>query len=395
MSPRQWAKRMLGVILCILSFHGNASIEDTEKGQLVDHLYLGMFPQSAARLVLQKTVPLDTLEAGYDLNLYSIHYKTLDPDGRITIASGLVAMPIVADKAVSVVSYQHGTRFNREDVPSRSMEKSYMILAAFGSHGGYMTVMPDYLGLGDNELPLHPYVQPETLAGSSVDMLLAAKQLAAKLNYSLNDKLYLTGYSEGGFSTLVMFELLAKEYSHLPITAVALGSAPYDWEETIRFILLEPGPRASAYMAYFFYSLHYYKHYWTSLDDIFIPPYNTLVPELFDGKHGNEEILDALPKDPAQLLQPAFFDAILNQRDMNSENLKQLFNHYDFTPTAPLLLIGTKGDKDVPYHGSEIAYDAFRKLSDAVFIKSVSDTQDHTEAAPYVLKEQLDFFKQY
>ncbi|KTC72395.1 secreted protein [Legionella birminghamensis] len=393
MSLSKWVKRIFFIGL-VFSACASAAGSKTEEAVLVDHSYLGVFLQDSARLVLSKMPPLNTLEVHYDLNLYSIHYKTHDPDGKITIASGLVAMPI-SDKKVSIVSYQHGTRFNRDDVPSKSMEKNYMLLAGIGSHGGYMTVMPDYLGLGDNELPLHPYVQPETLAGSSVDMLFAAKELAAHLHYPLDDKLYLTGYSEGGFSTLVMFELLAKNYKDLPITAVALGSAPYDWDETIRFILTKPGPRASAYMAYFFYSLQYYKHYWASLDEIFVSPYNTLVPQLFDGKHANQEILDALPKDPKLLLQPAFFNAILNGTETNSENLKKLFNHYHFTPTAPLLLVGTRGDKDVPFHGSEIAYDVFNQLSDFVTILSVSDELDHVDAAPYVLKEQLSFFSEY
>lgn len=383
-------------LFLVVNIHGNtAQILENENTKLVDYTYLGEFSEDTARLALKKIPPLDTLEIYYALNLYTLHYKTSAPDGSTTIASGLVAMPIAPKGKVGIVSYQHGTRFTRDDVPSRNNEKNYANLAALSSHGGYMTVMPDYLGLGDNQLPLHPYVQSETLASSSVDMLIAAKELAHQLNYPLNDKLYLTGYSEGGFSTLVMFELLAKNYPELPVTAVSLGSAPYDWEETVRFIMLEPGPRATAYLAYFFYSLQFYKHYWSSLDEIFVPPYNTLVTSLLDGQHSTQEILDALPLDPSQIFQSDFFNAILNHTDANSANLKEIFNHYYFTPTAPLLLIGTKGDKDVPYHGSELAFDVFSKLSDFVYIKSVSDQLDHVSAAPLVLKEQLNFFKQY
>ncbi|HAT1746392.1 TPA: alpha/beta hydrolase, partial [Legionella pneumophila] len=35
------------------------------------------------------------------------------------------------------------------------------------------------------------------------------------------------------------------------------------------------------------------------------------------------------------------------------------------------------------------------KYSDFVWIKSVSDTLDHVQAHPFVLKEQVDFFKQF
>lgn len=378
--------------LIVLSFNAYTS---NENDVLVKYVSMGEFSKDTAASVLKKIPPMDTFNVYYDLQLYRINYKTLTPDGNPTIASGLVAMPVRPGKPVGIISYQHGTRFERNDAPSRNNEKNYMYLAAYGNSAGYMTVMPDYLGLGDNELTLHPYVQAETLARSSVDMLLAAKELAKKLNYQLNGKLYLAGYSEGGFSTIVMFEMLAKEYPELPITAVAAGSAPYDWQETMHFVMLEPGPRATAYLAFFFYSLQTYKSYWTSFDEIFIPPYNSLIPELLDGYHTTSEIVDALPLNPQLIFQPEFVKGIINETDSNTAVLKINFNHYDFAPTAPLLLVGTKGDHDVPYHGAEIAYQAFSKLSDFVWIKSVSDTLDHGQAHPFVLKEQIEFFRQF
>ncbi|CEG58637.1 alpha/beta hydrolase family protein [Legionella fallonii] len=382
-------------LCCFLNSFVYAQTTTSCDKTLVDYVYLGELSKDTARLVLKKTPPLDTLEINYDVNFYKITYKTPAPDGHMTVASGVVAAPIVLEGTVGIVSYQHGTRFNRDDVPSKKIEKNYTNPAVFASHGGYFTVMPDYLGLGDNELSLHPYMQYETLASSSIDMLIAAKELAEMLHYPLNDRLFLTGYSEGGFSTLVMFESLATKYADLPITAVALGSAPYDWEETMKFIMTEPGPRASAYLAYFFYSLQAYKSYWTDLSQIFTSPYNILIPELFDGYHSNQEILDTLPQYPMLIFQAEFFNAILNHSESNSGLLKEYFNHYHFSPTAPLLIVGTKGDRDVPYHGAEIAYDNFIQFSDSVFIKSVSDVLDHSGAAPYILKEQLMFFKKY
>ncbi|MCW8397271.1 alpha/beta hydrolase [Legionella sp. PATHC038] len=361
---------------------------------LVSYTDLGTLSKEAAQTILKKMPPLDGLEASYDVTLYKINYKTPAPDGHMTVASGLMAVPSVAAD-VGIVSYQHGTRFNHEDAPSRMKESDSIYPALFASHGGYLTVLPDYLGFGDNELMLHPYVQYETLASSSVNMLLAAKELAKIINIKVNEQLYVGGYSEGGFSSLVLFELLTKQYPNIPVTAVALGSAPYDWDETMKFIMLDPGPRATAYLAYFFFSLQTYKNYWTDLNQIFVSPYNAIVPELFDGLHSSKEILDALPQNPALIFQQEFFNAILEHTDGNSENLKNYFNHYDFSPTAPLLLVGTKGDKDVPYHGAELAYDQFTKYSSAVYIQSVSDTLDHRDAAPYVFYEMLQFFKQF
>lgn len=380
------------LFICIgLSFSVVCQTAPTEV--LVNYVYLGEFSKNAAQNVLLKTPPLDSLAVNYPLNLYKITYKTPAPDGHITIASGLVAMPQSPLGKVGIVSYQHGTRVSRSDVPSSNNEKNDIFLATFGSHGGYMMVMPDYLGMGDNELDVHPYVQADTLASSTSDMLIAAKDFAKAIDYPVNNKVFLAGYSEGGFSTLVTFELLAKKKQN--VTAVALGSAPYDWQETIPFIMQDPGPRATLYLAYFFFSMQTYQHYWEDLNDIFISPYNLLIPIVLDGYHSLPEILQTLPMQPRDILQPAFFDAIINETDKNSDNLKRNFNHYDFTPNAPLLLVGTRGDKDVPYHGAEIAFAVFKQHSNDVYIKSVSDTLDHLQAVPLILKEQLDFFKKY
>nr|WP_232051900.1 alpha/beta hydrolase [Aquicella siphonis] len=379
---------------CLLTFLSVSAVF-AQHSRLVNYTYIGEFTTDTARLALQKMPPLDTLEPVYTLDLYKIQYKTPAPNGMTARASGLVAMPALPMNKVSIVSFHHGTRVARSDAPSSNKATNYIYPAVFASSGGYMLVMPDYLGLGDSDLPLHPYVHSETLASSSIDMLIAAKELAAVLHYPINDKLFLAGYSEGGFTTMVTYEALLKNHKELPVTAAAPGSAPYDWNETLRFITQQPGPRASLYLAYFFYSMQTYFHYWNGLDVIFKAPYNTLVPLLFDGLHEGSEILQALPSDPRHMLQEAFLDSMINGSDPNIKNLISNFNHYDFKSTSPLLLVGTKGDHNVPYHGAEIAYQQLKSKSDMVYIKHVSDVLDHVQAAPFVLKEQLEFFKRY
>ncbi len=366
-----------------------------KSNKLIDYSYIGEFTTDMAKATLAKMPPLNTLEPRYNLSVYKLHYTTKTPDGKKTTASGFVAMPIAPQHPVSIVSFQHGTRVTRSDVPSHNDEKNYVYPAAFGSASGYMVVMPDYLGLGDNNLPIHPYVDAKTLACSSIDMLIAAKELAKTLHYAVNNKLFLAGYSEGGFSTMVMYEALLKDHHELPVTAVAPGSAPYDYNETMHFVALEPGPRATLYLAYFFYSLQTYNNYWSGLDEIFVKPYNTLIPTLLDGYHTAPEILQALPATPMNIFNPAFINAVMDGSDSHSSELKAAFNHYDFTSTSPLLMVGTKGDHDVPFHGAEIAYEVLKNKSDKVYIKSVSDNLDHLQAFPLVMKEQVEFFKRY
>ena len=394
MSLRSTARQLFIFLFCVLSFSYSA-LSFALQNKLVDYVYLGEFSRTQATLALQKLVPLNTLEIKHTLALYKIHYQTLAPDGKITLASGLAAMPVTPQHPVGIVAFLHGTRVMRSDSPSRNDEKNYVYQATFSSSGGYMLVMPDYLGLGDNDLPLHPYVESETLASSSIDMLIAAKEMAAALAYPVSDKLFLAGYSEGGFSTMVTYEELLKNHKELPVTAAAPGSAPYDWDVTMRFVALQPGPRSTVYLAYFFYSLQTYHHYWNGLDEVFRKPYDTLIPALYDGTHQLPELLQALPADPSLIFNTEFFQSIVTGTNRATQQLKLNFNHYDFTSTSPLLLVGSKGDKDVPYHGSELAYEVLKRKSDLVTIKKVSDEYDHIQAATFVMKEQLAFFKQY
>jgi hypothetical protein len=388
--------KLIVFFLCCTILVSNRATAFTNRHatKLLDYAYIGEFSKDKATMALKKLPGLDTLEVKHTLNLYKIHYQTTAPNGEMTSASGLVVMPIEPASPVAIVSYHHGTRVLRNDVPSNNDEKNYIYPAVFGSSAGYMVVMPDYLGLGDNTLTLHPYVEAETLASSSIDMLLAAKELAASLNYPVSDKLFLAGYSEGGFTTTVMYEALLKQHKEIHVTAVAPGSAPYDYNVTMHFITEKPGPRATIYLAYFFYSLQTYHHYWTGLDEIFAKPYDTLIPTLLDGKHTMVEIILALPKDPSMILRKEFFDGILNGTDRNSTQLEKEFNHYDFKATSPFFMVGTKGDQDVPYLGAELAYKVLKKNSEMVTMMSVSDVYDHLQAFPLVTRAQLAFFQQ-
>lgn len=389
-------KKTSQIILCFFIFFTTSFAANLHAhSKLIDYSFIGQFTSEQAKQAMQKVPPLSTLPMNFSLNTYKIHYQTTAPDGTKAIASGLVAMPISPEKSVGIVSYHHGTRILRTDVPSKNDERNSIYLATFGNSGGYMVVMPDYLGLGDSSVKLHPYVDANTLANTSIDMITAAKELAASLNYAVNDQLFLTGYSEGGFTTTVTYEEILKHHPELPVTAVSPGSAPYDYNVTMKFVATEPGPRSSVYLAYFFYSLQTYYHYWSGMDEIFKKPYDTLIPILYDGAHTNQQILDAIPKDPRALLNDVFLNNLLQGTDPHTREMQANFNHFDFTPTSPMLMVGTKGDHDVPYHGAEIAYDVFKTKTDKVYMKSVSDVLDHITAFPVITREQLAFFKQY
>ena len=45
---------------------------------------------------------------GYDVDIYSITYETIDSQGNITLASGALAVPDIDNGYLPLLSYQHG-----------------------------------------------------------------------------------------------------------------------------------------------------------------------------------------------------------------------------------------------------------------------------------------------
>lgn len=125
----------------------------------------------------------------------------------LTVSGGVVVPQINPASLKGIILYFHGTTADRSYVPSNftplSNTSSYtegVLLAAVWASQGYVVVMPDYIGLGDDTAHVHPYVSyPDVNAQSGLAMVKAAR---AYLNTSFNVTgtlpLYLTGYSEGG-----------------------------------------------------------------------------------------------------------------------------------------------------------------------------------------------------
>jgi pimeloyl-ACP methyl ester carboxylesterase len=383
----------LFVMILFTSFHANS--KQTLEPKLLNYQFLGTIDQEYAATILKKSPAFAKLNVSFDSLLYKISYQTSDPFGKKSTASGLIAIPSVNEQQ-GIVVYLHGTRVKHDDVPSSGDTAKYQTYPAlFSNAGAYVLVMPDYLGYGDSTLRPHPYMQAKSLARVSIDMLKVSRIFLYQLNLKLNDKLYLAGYSEGGFSTMAMFEALQKNSPDIPISAVAPGSGAYDMDATLSYILKNPGENASLYTALYFYAIQNYKHYWNDFSIIFRTPYDTLVPQLFDGTHDANTIRAMLAKTPESLLKREFFDAFMTGSEKHLNLIRKQFNRYGFTPKAPLLLLGTKGDTDVPFNNTLIAYEKLKEKSNAVSYKSVSDTYDHRQAFPYIMLEQYLFFKKH
>jgi hypothetical protein len=185
--------------------------------------------------------------ARYPVKLYKVSYPSVVPelDNLPTVASGLVAVPETGLSTMPVVSYQHGTVFDRNYVPSRpdqSMETRIMI-ARFAAQG-YVVIGADYFGRGDSDLP-DGYLVKASAQQANYDMLIAANSVLGALGITPG-KLFLSGWSQGGWTTLVHLERL--EELGVPVTAAAVASGPPDIALILNRWLNNPQPVDAPYL---------------------------------------------------------------------------------------------------------------------------------------------------
>ena len=113
-----------------------------------------------------------------------------------------------------MVSDDHGTIFANKKAPSviasdtGSPSGSAIIITSIG---GFATLKPDYIGFGDSKEHYYPYVLKDSLANSTVDFIKKVKVFAKDNNITLNNQLFLTGYSEGGYASMATLKKIEEE----------------------------------------------------------------------------------------------------------------------------------------------------------------------------------------
>jgi len=141
------------------------------------------------------------------VNAVKITYGVINVGGAaVTVWGGIVIPELAAGSIKGIVLYFHGMTVQRTNVPSTFVTPSNpfgngegILLAALWASQGYVVVMPDYIGLGDDTADLHPFViYPQQNAQSGLAMVNAARSyLASTDNITGRLPLFLAGYSEG------------------------------------------------------------------------------------------------------------------------------------------------------------------------------------------------------
>lgn len=297
-----------------------------------------------------------------------VTYLSVDPTTKEEAElSALLIVPLNMDgKKFPIMGYQHGTELERKYAPScfnilKPLKFMEVIIAtALAACGGYIVAMPDYQGMGSDEAHSQPYVVAEPLAVASADLLITAKD---KYKTNWNGQLFLAGYSEGGYVTMVTareIQTNTKYSSEFSVSAAACLAGPYSLDGAMKPVMIGDKPYEWGYflpMTIRGYHAAYPEEEMFSKEKAFKPEHQVLY-DLVDGYHTVEEVTEAMPKVPRDALTDKIIQSIKSGKV--GEILKKN-DSYTWKPDMPMYLYHCPEDITVPPANSVIAGRYFQK----------------------------------
>jgi pimeloyl-ACP methyl ester carboxylesterase len=326
--------------------------------QMVSYTLQESFTIAQLDSVLSATGFALPISPQYDIEVYQVIYKTpyrhID---SLVNASGIVVFPKNKTCPSALGCYAHGTFTKRVQVPSYEGPERPIGLF-FAGIGGVVAAMPDELGMGDSDssVIIHPYINGFHSGYASVNMMRAARQLADTLGIALSGEVVLTGYSQGGYTTMATNKLIQENFSsEFNVVASAPMSGPYDLNVTMVDVMLSFDTFAApSYLPYLL--LGYYSVYpslqqlYPNFSDVFKSPYDSILPPLYYSKlYSTGDIDQYCHPVPRMMIQDSAINAFAN--DLNHP-LRQILAENDllgWVPQNPVKIHYCTADRQVSY----------------------------------------------
>ena len=164
------------------------------------------------------------------ITVYHMEYGTVGGTGEATTASGALMVPSGSSAgcqgARPVVVYAHGTNAAKTfNMANLSGSSEALLMAAVFASQGYIVVAPNYAGYDTSSLPYHPYLNGDQQSKDMIDALAAARSAYSTASASESGKVFVTGYSQGGY--VAMATQKAMQAAGMVVTAAAPMSGPY------------------------------------------------------------------------------------------------------------------------------------------------------------------------
>jgi pimeloyl-ACP methyl ester carboxylesterase len=330
-------------------------------------------------------LPLTSLK--YDVEVYKVVYNT-DYLGESIQASALVILPKNPAGSVPMVSFQHGTISSHAEAPTAlALSDEELVLYTALASPGFIAVVPDFIGFGASSSKLHPYYIESLTASAVMDALRAAKDLAGQKSISFNSKLFLAGYSQGGYATMATHKYIETEQpSGFELVASFPASGGYDIKNMQEYFFSLDAYGQPFYIA-FVADAYKTTYGWTQpLTDMFNEPYASRIPGLLDGTKTSSQINAQLTENIHDLLTTDVLQNI--ETSQKFATIVAAFRENsltDWTPKKPLYMYHGNADGTVPYSNSVVTYNKLvANGSTSVTLTTLEGANHSTGVIPYV-----------
>lgn len=317
---------------------------------------------------IMRTAEEDSLPSCSFIKLKKVKYKSIDNKGNEIELSGLFIHPYfpVGTYKTPIISFNHGTQLQKKYAPSqysfwkgKPLEFAEVLIAlSMAFHYNWAIILPDYQGMGEDKTENHPYCVREKLGVATADMIKAARETIMpdqKKDVIWDGRIYLLGFSEGGFVTLAATQELEKRDE--TINGVACLDGPYDLAGTMLDVMLSNDPFPVPYfLPMFFVGFNTIYPESFVYNEMLKPPYNVKIPKYTDGFHTESEISAFMPS--SGILKEVFTDNFIDTlKNYNSNAYKTLFKNNAYIdnksnvwkPKSQMLFWHCKNDDCVPF----------------------------------------------
>ncbi|MGY0058820.1 alpha/beta hydrolase family protein [Streptomyces sp. LZ34] len=318
------------------------------RGTLVsaDFLYTLEKPEDVAALLTAAKFDAGTVRYGVDA--YRLVYRTVDPYGRPTTASGLLVLPRGREGRLRPVSFAHGTGSHKMDSPSMQTGGFLPAPPITYASAGYAGIAPDYLGMGVGPGP-HPWMDVPSETTASLDLLRAARAFAPRTGRTLDREVAVTGFSQGASAAMGLARALqSSEDPWFRLGALAPVSGAYDFggAELPALLAGELEPKSSVlYAAYTLVAFNRLHHLYDSPAEVFQAPYADTIEALFDGAHTGRQLMEGTPDTLDKLLTAHGRDLLAHPTGPMAAALRTTDDVCDWVPRVPTRLYMASGDE--------------------------------------------------
>ena len=332
---------------------------------------------------------------------YKVIYNTTDVHGNPTVASGAVYIPTLTNcDYAPVLAYNHGTEFIKTNVPSNNQ---YKARAIYFSTTGYITVLPDYLGLGDNP-GIHLYQHSETEATATLDLVRAVRQYLDTATNQLKDngQFFITGYSHGGHAAMATNKYIEDNALTNEFNVVAFAPLSGAFDQTgAQFDLIFDGDSnyyASPFLPYILASYQEaYGNLYQSYDEIYDASHASQIETYINaGTYSYNQWISLLGTNYYDFMQDSVLQNILADVNRDAHPINKALranNLYDWTPQNPIKMLYCGNDSMVAPSNSTNTLDTMLLLG-ATDVEAVNifANGDHNSCFIPATKEALTWF---